>query len=212
MVGLPFSRGLPCAELLPGINQQYEARRDCFIRAVADSFELHEAATPTVGAWRGCRVLAAHAKIQRKPNDEKRVFGRTQYFSFVPPAAGMFVWLKMHFDAHPAFVRGEEDGQTLEMKFWVKLAEAGVLFSPGWFFAAGENGDEARGEGHFRIAFSSVSVRVYSVVPQHGADAFCMSGRADEEGRKDLRRCTPRVLRGLSIKLSVFALLRRSLT
>lgn len=46
------------------------------------------------------------------------------------------------------------------MQLWTKIAEAGVLVSPGWFFAADtENPPTDEVEGHFRISFSNSDVR-----------------------------------------------------
>jgi aromatic amino acid aminotransferase I len=141
-----------------GINTQYLMRRDQFIKCLGESFEVTSSSQHATGMWEGCDVLVASEKIVG-PLDEKRIFGRQQYFSFVPPAAGMFIWMKVDFKNHPATLRGE-DPESLEMQLWVKLAEGGLLIAPGWFFAADteENHDEARGEGHYRIAFSSASV------------------------------------------------------
>ncbi|KAG1754010.1 uncharacterized protein EDB91DRAFT_1077662 [Suillus paluster] len=69
-------------------------------------------------------------------------------FSFVPPVAGMFVWMKLHLDQYPSFAPGDED--TLETKSWAKLAENGVLFGPGWITDA----------GHFRVSFSNAEAQL----------------------------------------------------
>lgn len=66
----------------------------------------------------------------------------------------------MHFDSHPSFKAGEED--LLEMQLWVKLAEAGVLITPGWFFAADDGVNDA-GQGHFRISFANAEVNLYDL-------------------------------------------------
>lgn len=53
------------------------------------------------------------------------------------------------------------DGRNCAFAWQVAIAEEGVLFAPGWFFAADQEHDDtdARGEGHFRISFSSAQVR-----------------------------------------------------
>lgn len=136
-------------------------RRNQFIKSLADAFEVTPAPRLATGMWSGCDVLVASEKILSSgTTDEKRVFGRKQYFSYVPPAAGMFIWIKVHFAEHPAVLRGDEDELTLEMKLFIALAEAGVLIAPGWYFSAdsSENHDEEHGQGHYRIAFSHASV------------------------------------------------------
>lgn len=55
----------------------------------------------------------------------------------------------------PSFKEGDEE--TLEMQLWEKVADAGVLVAPGWYFSPGELLDS--GEGHYRISFSHVEVR-----------------------------------------------------
>jgi aromatic amino acid aminotransferase I len=68
--------------------------------------------------------------------------------------------MKLHLDQHPSFTPGDED--TLEIKLWIKLAENGVLFGPGWMFSAKgmtENPDSTD-SGHFRISFSNAEVRI----------------------------------------------------
>lgn len=80
--------------------------------------------------------------------------------------------LKLHFDSHPK-VR-ELGYETLEMKLWVALAEAGLLVGPGLskvnifccptyscagnMFSANPSGTSASNPGHFRISFSTAKV------------------------------------------------------
>ena len=64
----------------------------------------------------------------------------------------------MHFESKPSFKEGDEE--TLEVQLWEKLAEAGVLVAPGWYFTANEVIDS--GEGHYRISFSNAEVTITS--------------------------------------------------
>jgi aromatic amino acid aminotransferase I len=66
--------------------------------------------------------------------------------------------MRLHLDQHPSFAPGDED--TLETKLWTKLAENGVLFGPGWVFAANAmaEGSHNNDSGHFRISFSNAEV------------------------------------------------------
>lgn len=63
--------------------------------------------------------------------------------------------MKVDFTNHPSFKEGDEE--TLEMRLWTELAEAGVLIAPGWMFSATGANLAAR-EGHFRISFSNADV------------------------------------------------------
>ncbi|EPQ59207.1 PLP-dependent transferase [Gloeophyllum trabeum ATCC 11539] len=138
---------------LRGLGAQYTARRDFFIDAFAEEFDL-DLSTGQSGAWRGCDVYLATEKV--KPTGEMSekfaLTARRPLFSFVPPTSGMFVWLKVHFENHPKFRKGDDSN---EMKLWIALAESGLLIAPGWFFAADqEDSPDGPDDGHYRIAFS----------------------------------------------------------
>ncbi|KAL7282645.1 hypothetical protein ACG7TL_004118 [Trametes sanguinea] len=144
------------ARWLHGLAAQYKARRDFMIDALSEEFKL-KTSLCTTGSWRGCTIYTASPKPLRRAlemSEKAALFdaddGRP-YFSLVPPSAGMFVWLKMHFENVRGFKEGDED--TLEMKLWTKIAEAGVLIGPGHYFAADEDG-VSPGEAHFRMSFS----------------------------------------------------------
>ncbi|KAH7887779.1 pyridoxal phosphate-dependent transferase [Phlebopus sp. FC_14] len=139
---------------LRGVRTEYQQRRDFFLDCLADEFLLQE--RPAINrVWSGCRTY--NALLRPKTNlDEKYPLQSRTMFSFVPPVAGMFVWMKLHLDEHPSFTPGNEE--SMEMKLWVRLAENGVVFSPGWMFNAGVMGvDKVTGgeSGHFRISFSN---------------------------------------------------------
>ncbi|OCH95918.1 PLP-dependent transferase [Obba rivulosa] len=135
---------------LHGLATQYTDRRDFFIDCFAEEFHL-QLTTGERGAWAGCTVYAASPKPRGDAMSEKYSVG-TKMFSFVPPTSGMFLWIKMNFENHPSIKSDPEE--TLEMKLWTKIAEAGVLIAPGWYFAANEDIPDA-GRGHFRISFSN---------------------------------------------------------
>lgn len=136
---------------LHGLAAQYEARRDFIIDALAEEFNLKQS-LGTTGSWAGLTVLSASAKPRGlAAMSEKFALGQQPYFSLVPPAAGMFLWLKIHFENVRGFKQGDE--ASLELKLWTKLAEAGVLVGPGYYFATDESPMDAA-EGHFRMSFS----------------------------------------------------------
>lgn len=66
--------------------------------------------------------------------------------------------IKLHLENVPPSTR--EDDESLEVKLWTELAEAGVLFAPGWFFSTDllTGSHSTEGEGHFRISFSNSEV------------------------------------------------------
>lgn len=100
--------------------------------------------------------------------------------SFTAPSSGMFVWVKLHFEAIPkpeprggegeGGGEGGEETETTEIRLWTKLAQAGVLAAPGWFFAADmvEPPTDPNEEGHMRMSFSNADVSACFL--------FCMAG------------------------------------
>ncbi|KAH8118799.1 PLP-dependent transferase [Phellopilus nigrolimitatus] len=141
---------------LRGLRTEYTHRRDFFVDALCTQFDVRSAYVGQ-GAWAGCTALVARPRLPSKGKgvDEKTAFGAEEkpLFSFVPPSAGMFVWLKIHFENHPSFT-GPQDKAVLETKLWTQLGDAGVLVGPGWMFAATDN-VQSESEGHMRIAFSN---------------------------------------------------------
>lgn len=81
------------------------------------------------------------------PRASRRQFGLT------------LLQLKFYFDSHPEF--GKKSTETLEIQLWEELAKAGVLIAPGWIFSADqETIPDGKYEGHYRISFSTATVRV----------------------------------------------------
>ncbi|KAJ7604554.1 pyridoxal phosphate-dependent transferase [Mycena polygramma] len=138
---------------LKGLRLQYTMRRDFFVDCLAEEFQLAVTAG-TSGMFEGCQVYHGFAKpkrsLTRYYNEKTPTIGNA-LFSFVPPTSGMFVWLKIHFDQHPAFTK--LGAESLELKLWTELAEAGVLFGPGAMFSPTQDWSSER-SGHFRISFS----------------------------------------------------------
>jgi hypothetical protein len=72
-----------------------------------------------------------------------------------------FLQIKFHFDSHPALSR--QDSESLESQLFTRLAEAGVLLCPGWFFPVGEkNITGSKSEGHYRISFSNAEASCFT--------------------------------------------------
>ncbi|KZT05602.1 PLP-dependent transferase [Laetiporus sulphureus 93-53] len=138
---------------LRGLAVQYKSRRDFFIDCLGEEFHLVPSSSE-VSYWKGCDVFDAYAKTGKElVTTEKGAIG-TRLFSFVPPSSGMFIWMRLFFGNLPAYRRDPEE--TPELQLWTKLADAGVLISPGWFFAADTlNPPTDEMEGHYRISFSN---------------------------------------------------------
>ena len=155
---------------LRGLRTQYTLRRDFFVDCLAEEFDL--VPTPASAVPGGWSAAVANG------NDEMVIFCAYRcgekarpLLSFVPPSAGMFVWIELYFGDVPD--RTDEDGSVLtpDRQFWVRLADAGVLAAPGWIFspvALTEEGGappskEDRQIGHMRFSYtpSDVSARSF---------------------------------------------------
>jgi len=149
---------------LQGLQTQYTIRRDFFVDCIFDEFELRPNSDPALAASFGAGqpVLTAYKKTQgNQEMQEKAAAAKTPLFSFVPPTAGMFVWLKFHLKEDATSGSDEPEGETIDEKVWNDLAEHGLLVVPGLVFAAvpedgssAQNTDFARDEMNFRLSFS----------------------------------------------------------
>jgi aromatic amino acid aminotransferase I len=145
---------------LRGLRTQYKLRRDFFIDCLSDEFDLFPTPASAIpGAWAasGDNVMVLSGYVRGSTNKEKT----RRLLSFVPPSAGMFVWMELYFGDAPD--KSDEDGSVLtpERQFWERLADAGVLTAPGWFFspAVGQTlYDADRQVGHLRLSFTPSDV------------------------------------------------------
>jgi aromatic amino acid aminotransferase I len=141
---------------LKALRLQYTMRRDFLVDCLAEEF--HPTVAPGVAGsmYEGAQVYHGFAKPQRSAgyfHNEKAPMLPNRLISFVPPTSGMFVWLKVHFDQHPLIAT--VGAESLEMQLWIALAEAGVLFGPGYMFSP--TGDwSSETSGHYRISFSNL--------------------------------------------------------
>jgi DNA-binding transcriptional MocR family regulator len=124
---------------LRGLRTQYRQRRDFFIDCLADEFDLLPTPASAVSPrWASATVVSDHtftvlsAYARGGTVHEKTT--RRPLLSFMPPSSGMFVWLELYFG--DVLDVTDEDGsvKTPEYQFWERLADAGVLAVPGWYF------------------------------------------------------------------------------
>lgn len=120
-------------EWLRGLGFEYTKRRDYIVGAMNKEFEIESAEDVEQGDY-----VVVHAP---KP-----------LISFVPPMAGMFLWIRVALEQHPRY-----DGtNSIELmdQLWKRIAVTeDLLIAPGRMFAAT---DEQRDEAakYFRVAFS----------------------------------------------------------
>jgi aromatic amino acid aminotransferase I len=116
---------------LRGIKALYKMRRNWLCDTFEDLFhiEFEDNSNGVIsnqyvrevfeGMGRGVTCYAKPTARVKKW-DEKRV-------SFIPPTAGMFVWLAIHVDQHPDYnqlqSKGEDATRVLMEKLWHELAD-----------------------------------------------------------------------------------------
>ncbi|KAL1742872.1 pyridoxal phosphate-dependent transferase [Schizophyllum fasciatum] len=139
------------ARWLAGLRDAYAARRDALCASLAAHFAVDWADASADG-------VAVYSRV-----DTARP--RPLLFRFVPPAAGMFLWLQVDLRANPAFARLVAAGARAPEdawagSFWRRLVDARVLLTPGTYYKPWQGADvvdvpAARGHAFFRLAFSS---------------------------------------------------------
>ena len=69
--------------------------------------------------------------------------------------------LKFYFDSHPDF--GKKSAGTLETQLWEEFLKGGVVLAPGWYFSADQDNIlDGKYEGHYRMSFSTATVRAFA--------------------------------------------------
>lgn len=119
-------------EWLKGLGFEYTKRRDYIVGAMYKEFE-EKAEEVEKGGY----------IVVTKPKS---------LISFVPPMAGMFLWIRIALESHPRY-DGSNSVELMD-ELWKRIAvKEDLLIAPGRMFAAG---DEQRDEAakYFRVAFS----------------------------------------------------------
>jgi aromatic amino acid aminotransferase I len=155
------------ARWLRGLREQYKLRRDFFVDCLAEEFDLIPAPPSAIsGGWAAAAAGGDHKVLFACQRGEKSRL----LLSFVPPSAGMFVWVEMYFGDVPDKT-DEEDGSVLtpERQFWHRLIDAGLLTAPGWIFSPANHaeatvfplGNENRQVGHLRLGYTPTDVSFF---------------------------------------------------
>lgn len=161
---------------LRGIKATYKQKRDMAIDAMEDSFhlefEVDKGYNPLVMDFMtGARAITGYAKqiggSKEAAWDEKRGVQSKRgppLISFIPPTAGMFLFVGVHLANHPRYQqllkKGEDPVRVLSDELWLALADNLVLFGPGWAFDANDVhaiGGKGSGVGYFRLSYSIVT-------------------------------------------------------
>ncbi|CUA70154.1 hypothetical protein RSOLAG22IIIB_00502 [Rhizoctonia solani] len=164
---------------LRGIGAQYTERRDLMIDSLFEASSSGLGLAQNHGLSQGTvKVYDAHVKstgVLYDNLDEKLPSKDKTLFSFAIPNGGMFLWIKFHLKNHHDWVPHPGPGSALEVKLWTDLAEAGVLFAPGYMFSTDEEDappDESFGEPHVRSEYAHMRVSFSSATKEEITEAM----------------------------------------
>lgn len=110
-------------------------------------------------------IMADDLDTEEKDGDDWTVIEKAQIYTFVRPMGGMFLWLKVNFQAHPLFSSNPStsssskgfSGTQLATAFWILGTKPPylVLSSPGAIFSPNNAIREALGWQYFRLCFAA---------------------------------------------------------
>ena len=157
---------------LQGLRFQYKARRDLILDLLTTHFKVKKQVLEIMpGIWQlGYKGYNHPSTVKGFFSSEEKVSGN-HLVSFVPPTAGMFIWIRVHFEHHPSYAKRLYQFQSgltksspeheMTDELFIKLAKKLVLVVPGTFFST--NGSSpgstpSKHVGYYRISFSTATV------------------------------------------------------
>lgn len=109
-----------------------------------------------------CALLTKHAftsTMHDSDSDDTVVVATRPMYEFVSPDGGMFVWVRVRIEEHPAYKSFTRRRTKLEMMtaLWMFVAETQLsLPCPGWTFAGSEKIKEGKAAEMMRFCFAAV--------------------------------------------------------
>ena len=134
----------------------------------------------------GRYLLKQQTPIKQTESDWA-VISKTKMYSFDWPRGGMFVWVQVHFDAHPLFAK--VGGPDLATALWIYLTQKPylVLTAPGAMFSPTDEIREKEGWKYFRLCFAAVEEEeVDSSSKRFAASIKAFWGIKDEKDLPDV--------------------------
>jgi DNA-binding transcriptional MocR family regulator len=130
---------------LSGLRGEYERRMNTMCTLLEENAYQLKQSTPT-----------------RDVDSDWGVISKVKLYEFDWPRGGMFLWLKVHFEAHPLFhARGSQgnviNGTALSTALMIFLTHKPylVLVAPGTMFSATPQIAAERGWSYFRLCFAA---------------------------------------------------------
>ncbi|KAK4542282.1 hypothetical protein LTR36_006935 [Oleoguttula mirabilis] len=136
---------------LEGLRGNYERRMNQMSQILDDGkFQVKA----------GRRNSLAAAADEDAEEEEWSVVEKTQLYSFDWPIGGMFIWLKVHFEAHPLYHTYAKTNELAKLSralwvFWTTSPYL-VLVSPGAIFSPTEAIRDKDGWRYFRLCFAAI--------------------------------------------------------
>jgi DNA-binding transcriptional MocR family regulator len=105
-------------------------------------------------------------------DEEYQVVSKTQMYDFVYPLAGMFLWMRAHYETHPLYTKVEHE--RLARALWIYMTQEPylVLISPGSIFSPTDALREEKGWQYFRLCFAAVDDDVVEKYSKSVVEAF----------------------------------------
>jgi aspartate/methionine/tyrosine aminotransferase len=105
-------------------------------------------------------------------DEEYQIVSKTQMYEFNYPLAGMYLWMRAHYETHPLFTKVEHE--RLARALWIYMTQEPypVLVSPGSIFSPTEALREEKGWKYFRLCFVAVDDDVIEKYSKGVVDAF----------------------------------------
>jgi aspartate/methionine/tyrosine aminotransferase len=105
-------------------------------------------------------------------DEEYQIISKTQMYDFNYPLAGMYLWMRAHYETHPLFAKVEHE--RLARALWIHMTQEPylVLVSPGSIFSPTEALREEKGWKYFRLCFVAVDDDVIEKYSKAVVDAF----------------------------------------
>ncbi|KIX09611.1 uncharacterized protein Z518_00691 [Rhinocladiella mackenziei CBS 650.93] len=101
-----------------------------------------------------------------------QVLHKTQLYDFAYPMAGMFLWMRAHYETHPLFDR--VDHERLARALWIFMTTEPylILISPGSIFCPTPEIMKEKGWQYFRLCFAAVDDDVVQKHSEGVVNAF----------------------------------------
>ncbi|KAK5088136.1 hypothetical protein LTR05_002353 [Lithohypha guttulata] len=131
------------------------ARRQRLNRVIACSYartNAAELANPTIPS-----TTIQDFKSTPDDDDAFEVLTKTQIYDFVPPMAGMFLWLHLRLETHPLFSSFPHDQFSHALWIFQTRDPYKVLVAPGTMFAPTQEIQDAKGWQYYRLCFAAVN-------------------------------------------------------